>query len=58
MDIRLHEIELGSAELNKSKVFYQTVLGLQPVISKDGLNVFDAGTDGLDSTLLLIFRKA
>ena len=48
MKIRLHEIELGTSDVQRSKSFYQSVLDLEPQVEIEGLNVFDSGTAGLD----------
>ena len=48
MNIRLHEIELGTTDVKRSKSFYQSVLDLKPQVEIEGLNVFDSGTAGLD----------
>lgn len=48
MKIRLHEIELGTSEPEKSKQFYQSTLGLDLSVDQDGLKVFKTGIDGLD----------
>lgn len=48
MQLRLHEIELGTRDVQKSETCYQAILGLNPKVSIKGLNVFDAATEGLD----------
>jgi catechol 2,3-dioxygenase-like lactoylglutathione lyase family enzyme len=48
MKIRLHEIELGTKDPAISKNFYTSILGLDAVIEKENLNVFQSGVAGLD----------
>lgn len=48
MKIRLQEIEFGAGNTDKSKGFYQSVLGLDPVIDQDRLKVFNSGVAGVD----------
>jgi len=48
MKIRLQEIEFGTLDTGKSKGFYQSVLGLDPVIDQDQLKVFNSGVAGVD----------
>ncbi len=48
MKIRLQEIEFGASNTDKSKGFYQAVLGLDPVIEQDQLTVFNSGVAGVD----------
>ena len=48
MKIRLHEIELGTADPKQSKEFYTSVLGLEASVNQEQLTVFDSGTGGLD----------
>jgi catechol-2,3-dioxygenase len=48
MKIRLQEIEFGAFDTGKSKGFYQSVLGLDPVIDQDELTVFNSGVAGVD----------
>jgi len=48
MKIRLHEIEFGAGNTDKSKGFYQAILGLDPVIDQDQLKVFNSGVAGVD----------
>jgi catechol-2,3-dioxygenase len=48
MKIRLQEIEFGAGNTDKSKGFYQSVLGLDPVIDQDQLKVFNSGVAGVD----------
>ena len=48
MAIRLHEIELGTNDTEKSKAFYTDVLGLELKVHQLNLNVFNSGTTGID----------
>jgi predicted enzyme related to lactoylglutathione lyase len=48
MKIRLQEIEFATGNTHKSKMFYQSVLGLDPVIDQDHLKVFNSGVAGVD----------
>ena len=48
MKIRLQEIELGASDPNKSKQFYNSILGLNTVVDEEGLKVFDSGVAGVD----------
>lgn len=48
MKIRLQEIEFGAGNTDKSKGFYQSVLGLDPVIDQDELKVFNSGVPGVE----------
>ena len=48
MKTRLHEIELGSNDPNRSKLFYNNILELDSFVDKDELKVFNAGVPGLD----------
>lgn len=48
MRLRLHEIELGTSNTEQSSKFYQQVLQLDVQVQNPQLNVFNAGTDGLD----------
>lgn len=48
MKIRLHEIEFGTSNPEKSKEFYQAALGLDLAADQDGLKVFRTGIQGLD----------
>jgi catechol 2,3-dioxygenase-like lactoylglutathione lyase family enzyme len=48
MKIRLQEIEFRAGDPDKSRGFYQAVLGLDPVIDQDGLKVFNSGVAGVD----------
>src|SRR5829696_2576714 len=57
MKIRLHEIEFGSADVEKTSSFYQDIFGLEPAIQQEGLIVLDAGIKGLDFNLSNHFPK-
>ncbi|MEO6902345.1 MAG: VOC family protein [Bacteroidia bacterium] len=48
MKIRLLEIEFGSKDLEKSKLFYNSILGLETSVEQDGLKVFNSGVNGID----------
>ncbi len=48
MKIKLHEIEFGSADPEKSREFYHSILGLATNVDQPGLKVFNAGVSGLD----------
>ena len=48
MKIRLQEIEFGAGNTDKSKGFYQAILGLDPIIDQDQLKVFNSGVPGVD----------
>ena len=48
MKIRLQEIEFGAGNTDKSRGFYQSVLGLDPLIDQDQLKVFNSGVAGVD----------
>lgn len=48
MKVRLHEIEFGTSDPEKSKQFYQSALNLDLSVDQDGLKVFKTGIDGLD----------
>ena len=48
MKIRLHEIEIGTGNVESTTNFFNSVLGLTPNLSQDNLTVFDAGVKGLD----------
>jgi catechol 2,3-dioxygenase-like lactoylglutathione lyase family enzyme len=48
MKIRLHEIEYGSADPEKTKTFYDNLLGLDTKVDQEGLKVFNSGITGLD----------
>ncbi len=48
MKIRLQEIELGISDSSKSKLFYNSILGLETSVDQEGLKVFDSGVAGVD----------
>ena len=48
MNIRLHEIEFGSGDPEKSKSFYETVLGLETGNDQPDLKVLKPGIRDLD----------
>jgi len=48
MNIRLHEIEIGSPDVSAATGFFKTILGLKSNLQQEGLTVFDAGVKGLD----------
>lgn len=48
MKMRIHEIEIGAAELETTKSFFQSILGLKPKLEQNNLTVFDSGNNGLD----------
>lgn len=48
MKIRLHEIEFGTSDADKSMEFYQHALGLDLSVDQAGLKVFKSGISGLD----------
>jgi catechol 2,3-dioxygenase-like lactoylglutathione lyase family enzyme len=48
MEIRLHEIEFFSEDVESAKGFYQDVLGLGVAVDQEGLKVFDSGLEGVD----------
>ena len=48
MNIRLHELELGVTDPEKSKAFYHSVLGLHISVDEAALKVFHGGTKGID----------
>lgn len=48
MKIKLHEIELGAADLQSTTSFYQSVLGLSLNVDQPQLKVFDPGVASLD----------
>lgn len=51
MKVRLHEIELGTSDLQSNTAFFQSLLNVKPVILQQGLSVFQPGTQGLDFNL-------
>ena len=48
MTIRLQEIELGVNDPDKSKLFYNSILGLETSVDQEGLKVFNSGVAGID----------
>lgn len=48
MKIRLQEIELGTNDPDKSKLFYSTILGLETAVDQAELKVFNSGVTGID----------
>lgn len=48
MKIRLQEIEFGTKDQDKSKLFYSSILGLDTSVDQIGLNVFNSGIKGVD----------
>lgn len=48
MKMRIHEIEIGAAEVGATKSFFQSILGLKPKLEEDNLIVFDSGNNGVD----------
>jgi|GEM_PF-535472 len=48
MKIKLHEIELGAADLQNIAAFYQSSLGLSLSVDQPQLKVFDSGVASLD----------
>jgi predicted enzyme related to lactoylglutathione lyase len=48
MKIRLQEIELATKNTTISKDFYNSILGLDTVVDKENLNVFNSGIAGMD----------
>ena len=48
MKIKLHEIELNTAQPEASKKFYGDLLGLPVNVDEDGLKCFGSGWQGLD----------
>ncbi len=48
MKIRLQEIEFCTQNTDKSMGFYNSILGLDPVIDQDQLKVFNSGVAGVD----------
>lgn len=48
MKLRLHEIELGTEDVEGSSFFYQEMLGASPRLEQKGLVVLNAGIDGFD----------
>lgn len=48
MKLRLQEIELGTNDPDKSKLFYNSILGLETSVDQIGLKVFNSGVTGVD----------
>lgn len=48
MKIRLQEVELGTNDPSKSKLFYNTILGLDTSVDQEELKVFNSGVAGVD----------
>lgn len=48
MKIRIQEIELGTNDPGKSKLFYSSILGLETTVDQSGLKVFNSGVTGVD----------
>jgi len=48
MKLKLHEIELGTKNVDHTTDFFQAVLGLTPSLKQASLTVFNAGLKGLD----------
>jgi predicted enzyme related to lactoylglutathione lyase len=48
MKIRLQEIEFGANDPNESKLFYNSILGLETSVDQEGLKVFNSGVAGID----------
>lgn len=48
MKIKLQEVELGTANPDISKGFYQSILGLQTTVDEENLKVFSAGIEKFD----------
>jgi predicted enzyme related to lactoylglutathione lyase len=48
MNIKLHEIEIGAADLHSTQQFYSSVLGLPVSVDQAGLKVFHTGVQQLD----------
>jgi catechol 2,3-dioxygenase-like lactoylglutathione lyase family enzyme len=51
MKTRLHEIEFGTSDPNKSKEFYESAPGLDVSVNQDELKVFKPGINGLGFNL-------
>ncbi len=47
MKIRLQEIELGTNDPDKSKLFYNSILGLETAVDQAELKVFNSGVAGI-----------
>lgn len=48
MNLRLQEIEFGSAEVEKTKQFYQTIFGFETTVDQENLTVFKLNTNNVD----------
>jgi len=48
MKIRLHEMELGTEDVQQRTSLLQSILGLQPKLEQQALTVLDAGLPGFD----------
>ncbi|MFT3947822.1 MAG: VOC family protein [Agriterribacter sp.] len=48
MKIRIQEIELGVSDPGKSKLFYNSILGLDTSVDQEALKVFNSGVAGVD----------
>ena len=48
MKIRLHEIEFGATEVEKTKHFYQAIFGFETTIDQPNLTVFNLATSTVD----------
>lgn len=48
MKMRIHEIEIGAAQVADTKNFFQSLFGLQPKVAENELVVFDSGINNLD----------
>ncbi|HEX8278717.1 MAG TPA: VOC family protein [Segetibacter sp.] len=46
--MKLHGIELFSNDVERTKDFYSSVIGLRTKLDEDGLKVFDPGIEGVD----------
>lgn len=47
MRIRIHEIEIGTADLLAENIFFRAI-GVLPVLEQENITVFDSGIHGLD----------
>lgn len=48
MKVKLLEVELGASDPEKSKTFYETVLGIKPAIEQPNLKVFNLKANHVD----------
>lgn len=46
--MRIHEIEIGAAQVSDAKNFFQSIFGLHSKVEENALVVFDSGINGLD----------